>query len=159
MFENARVGGMTLVVAASVALGCGPQGVDLDDVYPRNCGVDGPVDLLTFDVGGAMPVVIERAGDHYLVGLSESGEGPQWLAVDRCGETPVPIAVDDTGVEVGVGGRWILTCEVATGAISVVDPDGLRPAAPLFPAASDCRVVVVGGGCGLAASEPEGGAV
>lgn len=157
MLENARVGGLTLAVAAFVALGCGPQGVSQDDVYPRNCGIEGPVDLLSFDVGGAMPVAIERAGDHYLVGLSESGEGPQWLAVDRCGETSVPIAVDETLVEVGVGGRWILTCEIATGAISVVDSGGVSPATPLFPATSDCRVLAVGGG--LAASEPEGGAV
>ena len=61
--------------------------VDIDAVYPRNCGVEGPVDLFELE-----PMAIAeflRAGDHYLVLHVVDGVELEHWAVDRCGEERV----------------------------------------------------------------------
>lgn len=146
-----------LALAASVAwvAACGPSVEDLDDVYPRNCGVEGPVELFDFPMttlGGDA----RRAGDHYLVEHLHASEMRADWVVDRCGETRALLYEGpwDASPAIGVGGEHVLSCDEATGAMAFIDPTGAAPPRPLFPAVEGCRVVPLGKG--LAAQEKGG---
>ncbi|HET6581872.1 MAG TPA: hypothetical protein VFG69_00470, partial [Nannocystaceae bacterium] len=144
--------------ASSLAFGCGPAASDDDDAYPRNCGVDGPVDL--FESLAPAWLWATRAGDVYLVEHSPDEATLEYWAVDRCGEQRVLL---DTTAAVqgspllGVAGDWVLSCDDATGAMSVVDPRGLVADRRLFESVEACRVVIVGNG--LAVQERGGATV
>lgn len=151
--------------AAFLLLACGPSVEDRGDVYPRNCGVEGPVELFASDsltYGGD----VRRAGEHYLLERwTDRGPGPWYepmtrehWALDRCGEAQVLLhsgPID--GLRLGSAGEHVLSCDDATGAMAYVDPTGVEPPRPLFPAVEGCRVVPVGQG--LAAQERGGGTV
>ncbi len=148
----------SITIGASLLLACGPSAEDLDDVYPRNCGVEGPVDLFEGSLGSYADV--RRAGDHYVVMRMPDAVTLEHWAVDRCGEERVLLheGPDDSSLWLGVGGEHVLSCEEATGAMAYIDPTGAEPPRPLFPAGVEgCRVVPLGKG--LAAQERQGGTV
>lgn len=148
-----------LVAPAALLLpACGPSVEDRGDVYPRNCGLEGPVELLAITTpayGGE----VRRAGEHYLL---EHWPGPmtrEHWALERCGEAPVLLGSGpyEATPHLGTAGEHILSCDDATGAMAYVDPSGVEPPRPLFPAVEGCRVVPLGKG--LAAQERGGGTV
>lgn len=148
--------GMVAGVSA-VLLGCGPDIVDLSNVYPRNCGVQGPVDLLEID---PVPwLSVHPAGEHYLIELTSEDGDVAWWMVDRCAQSRVqldPGSLSPT-VSIGAGGDYILACDEGTGAMHVIDPTGVRPHRLLFEAVAGCRVVPLDGG--LAVQEKDDGSV
>lgn len=145
-----------ILTMGSVLAACGPTPPDLDDVYPRNCGLEGPVELFV-DEAGRFPDA-RRAGEHYLV----RSRGLLWRtkpwAVDRCGESRARLDVSgwDPTEEVGVAGEHILACNEDSGAMARLDPTGAPPR-PIFGPVESCRVVPFGSG--LAAQEQGGGTV
>ncbi len=153
----------TFAITALLLAACGPEAPNLDDTYPRNCGIEGPVELFASDT---VPLFVDvrRAGEHYLVSVSEdawtstSPSLESW-AVDRCGEARTLLhrgSYEDSRA-FGVGGDHLLTCDQTTGAMSWIDPTGQQPSHPLFPAVEECRVVPMGKG--LAAQQKGGGTV
>jgi hypothetical protein len=130
---------------------CGPDAVDDADVYPRNCGVEGPVDLFAGD--DPLLLWMQPAGDRYLV---ERWIGPtvrELWAVDRCGEARL-LRIGDSAPNMGVAGPHVLQCDKATGAMAYIDPTGVEPPRPVFESVEACRVVPVGRG--LAAQSEDG---
>jgi hypothetical protein len=106
---------------------------------------------------------VRRAGEHYLLerwlGPGPAATTREHWAVDRCGEAPVRLHSGpvDGSLRLGTAGEHVLSCDDATGAMAYVDPTGVEPPRPLFPAVEGCRVVPVGSG--LAAQERGGGTV
>src|SRR5262245_7990809 len=97
--------------AALVLLGCGPQ-ASLDDVYPRNCGIEGPVEL--FDAEPPTYLNVERAGDHYIIEhLPVSGDQLDHWVVDRCGEQRLLLHAGEMGSPLvfGAAGNYLLSCD------------------------------------------------
>lgn len=137
---------------AIVVLACGPR-IDDDDVYPRNCGEVGPVDLSDVPglLAGARPV-----GEHVLLWLGTADDtGGDIVAVPRCGGDAVQLArvsLDDLDPGIGTAGGHIVRCDPDTGAVDWLDPDGEAPPHRLFDAAWGCRLHAVAGG--LAALDP-----
>lgn len=133
-------------VAVLAMIGCGPAEGSAD-VYPRNCGVEGPVDLFEASEGDYLDV--HRAGDHYLlVHAAPDGAAETW-AIDRCGEsrTLLQAATLDPSPSLGVAADWILSCDEDTGAVAVLDPTGREGPRVLFPSIEkSCRVVPFAGG-------------
>jgi hypothetical protein len=154
-----------------VATACGPDTAnDAEDVWPRNCGQDGPVDLLEVPplVASVRPV-----GEHLLVLAmrldpatqdSEPSSGA-WenRVVPRCGGDSVVLergAFDETGFggfssSVGVAGESLVSCDPSTQRVSLLDPSGERPPQGLFEQALGCRLIPVADG--LAAIDTPGG--
>ncbi len=147
----------TIAIATALLPACGPSVEALDDVYPRNCGVEGPVDL--FDNATPSSVDVRRAGTHYLIEHWPSPESREHWAVDRCGESQVLLHTSgpDSSLRFGTAGDHLLSCDESTGAIAFIDPTGIAPPRPLFPAVEGCRVVSLGKG--LAAQEKQGSTV
>jgi len=142
----------------AVLWGCGPELGDAD-VFPNNCGAEGPVDLMELSAG-VHYLDVQRAGDHYLVGYSWDGESIETYAVDRCGRDRVLVHElrEGTTTRVTAGGEHALSCDEDTGQISYVDASGVEPPRSLFPDhVEGCRVVPFGRG--LAAQQKEGGTV
>lgn len=143
--------------AGLVLLGCGPDVVDTSNVYPRNCGEEGPVDLLELD---PVPYLqVERAGEHYLIEILNEDEEVEYWAAPRCGPSPVLLDAgpSQTTTRIAAGGDYLLTCDEDTGVMQVVDPEGVKPRRPLPQPVHGCRVVPLAGG--LAAQEKDTGTV
>jgi hypothetical protein len=145
----------------ALTIGCGPDVESTDDVYPRNCGVEGPVDLFELE-----PVVdfdawshTVRFGERYLVAHTPDPNTLEYWSVDRCGEERVLLrsVSSELDVRLGVAGEHLLSCDERTGAVAWVDPMGEQPDHVVFEAAEKCRVVRFGQG--LAAQEKEGNTV
>lgn len=145
------------LAAACAVVGCSPAPDSTDDVYPRNCGVEGPVDLFVYPGEVLNPATPEKAGEHYLVGYYLDETTVEWWAVDRCGATKTPVAPVHDGAGVGVAGASILECDPSDSTVWAHDPAGLAPPHVVFDSAASCRVVAVGDG--LAAQEPGSGKV
>lgn len=153
----------TIATAALLLAACGPAAPDLDDTYPRNCGVEGPVELFATD-STVSSLDVNRAGEHYLVSVSDDwptamNPSLEHWAVDRCGETRTLLHRGTFGDSrlFGAAGDHLLTCDTTTGAMSWIDPAGVEPPRLLFPAVEKCRVVPIGKG--LAAQQRGGGTV
>ncbi len=139
-------------------IACGPATGDDGDVYPRNCGALGPVDL--FESSGPAWLWATRAGDVYLVEHSPDETTLEYWAVDRCGEERVLLETTAAlagSPLLGVAEEWILSCDEETGSMAVVDPHGVAADRVIFESVESCRVVPVGGG--LAAQERGGSRV
>lgn len=146
------------MTAGLALIGCGPD-VDASDVYPRNCGQEGPVDLIELEPGSTPDFGVHHEDDHYLVGVStEAQEANAWV-VDRCGRSRVRIQ-SGPATEVprlGFGGGFLLSCDSKGGRMEVIDPTGVEPPRPLPHPVHGCRVVPLSGG--LAAQQKGTGKV
>ena len=140
-----------------VVLGCSPPAEDTDDVYPRNCGVEGPVDLFEYPADTLVPDTPQKVGDHYLVGFFPDEDTLELVAVDRCGTMQVPVPQIHDGTSVHAVGRWLLECDPADPRVWAHDVEGVSPPRVLFDSAVGCRVLAVGDG--VAAQEAESGRV
>lgn len=132
-----------MLVCAFAIGGCGPD-VTTDDVFPRNCGADGPVDL--FDPGNADVRTAEIVGDHVVVVLAD-GMWTEVVAVERCGGAPrmlIRTESDDLPV-LGPFGDELLACDRTSGTIDRLDLRGEAPPERLFDA-TDCCVYPVADG-------------
>lgn len=126
-------------------------------MFPRNCGLDGPVVLLEADANAYLTA--RRAGAHYLVVHSADLTTIESFAIDRCGESKVLLqsATPNPSPTFGVAGEWILSCDEPTGEMAWIDPTGVAPPRVIFESVEACRVVSIGGG--LAAQATGSGVV
>lgn len=138
-------------------LACGPTTRDDDDTYPRNCGVEGPVDLFELELG--FNVELQRAGDHYLLRQFLDPTTIQDWAIERCGEAPVLMyeGTAELAPNIGAAGEHVLSCDPMTGEVLWLDPRDVEPPHSVFPAVEECRLVPLG--TGLAAQQRGGSTV
>jgi hypothetical protein len=144
---------MAVGAAAVLALlgACGSDAVDDADVYPRNCAVEGPVDLSAGDDPELL--WMQPAGDRDLVARWIAPAVRELWAVDRCGEARL-LRIGDPEPKVGVAGQHILECDETTGDMAFIDPAAVGAPRLLFGSVEACRVVPVGRG--LAAQSVDG---
>lgn len=123
---------------------CGPS-VANEDVFPRNCGEDGPVDL--FEPGEALVLSAQVVGDYVVMELRDE-DFDEVIAVERCGAAAHTLTRRPAGEApwLDVVGEQVLACDEATGRIDRLDPAGEAPPLPLFDATSGCNVYSVAGG-------------
>lgn len=125
-----------------LATACGDQ----DVVRPRNCGIDGPIDLLPVD--GSARVRAVGVGERILAHVDDDDGYTTW-SIDRCGADAIRLSTShpnegDTHYAVAAG--IAVRCDVASQSVDWIDLTGDRPPHRIFDSAKQCLLWNVAGG-------------
>ncbi len=139
-----------------LVVGCGDDSLAVTE-FDEVCGVEGPVRVLPLELGLTMVGVQTLAERRYYSVVPTAGDdAPERVSVwssGLCGESPRRIA---EGVRMeSRSERWpdlLIGCDVASGDIVVLDPDGVAAPHVLFDL-QECRRWPFAGG--ILALEPE----
>ena len=138
-----------------LAVGCSPPAEDTDDVYPRNCGVEGPVDLMDLP-GRVVPTVTPLLSrEHYLVQYETDEATMELWGAQRCGEHAVRIEPVGDPEAIGVVGDAIVECDRSDPRVYFHDPAGIDLPRLLFDHADGCHIVAAGRGLAVRSLEGE----